>query len=105
MSLKVLAQQQLTAAAVEALAAQFRVIRNHSFAHFKAFDLGAHSSNNADGFVAWDKGEFGNELALVDMDICPTDAAGFDFDQDVVLSESRQIDLDDAVVFWLLIPV
>lgn len=52
MGLEVLAQELLTAAAVEALAAEFGVVRNDTFSDGKALHLGANGSDNADGLVS-----------------------------------------------------
>lgn len=51
MSLKVLAEQLITATAVEALAAELRVIGNNTLTNLKALDLGADSRDNANSFV------------------------------------------------------
>jgi hypothetical protein len=52
MGMEVLAEQLIAATAVEALAAELRVVRNDTVADFEAFDLGTHSRNNTDGFMA-----------------------------------------------------
>ncbi len=41
----------------------------------------------------------------MDVEICAADAAGFDFDEDIVVSEFGEVDFDDAVVLRLGIPV
>jgi hypothetical protein len=52
MSMEVLAKQLIPATAVEALAAELRVVRNDTISDFEALDLGTHCRNNTDGFVA-----------------------------------------------------
>ena len=63
----VLAKQRLSASAVEAVAAHFGIICRDSVANRKVGDAGPDGGDDADSFVAGDKREFGNELALVDM--------------------------------------
>jgi hypothetical protein len=52
MSLKVLAKQLITATAIEALAAELRVIGNNTLTNLETLDLGADSSDNANSLMA-----------------------------------------------------
>jgi hypothetical protein len=52
MSLKVLAEQLITATAVEALAAKLRVIGNNTLTNLEALDLGTDSCDDANSFMA-----------------------------------------------------
>jgi hypothetical protein len=52
MSLKVLAEQLITATAVEALAAELRVIGNNTLTNLEALDLGTDSRDDASSFMA-----------------------------------------------------
>jgi hypothetical protein len=52
MSLKVLAEQLITATAVEALAAELRVIGNNTLTNLEALDLGTDSRDDANSFMA-----------------------------------------------------
>lgn len=55
MRLEVLAEQLITAAAVEALAAELRVVGNHTVTDGEALDFGADGGNNTNGLMAWRK--------------------------------------------------
>jgi hypothetical protein len=63
----VLTEQTLATAAVEAVAAQLRVVCRDAVADLEGSDLGADGGHDADGLMAGDKGELGNELSLVDV--------------------------------------
>jgi hypothetical protein len=102
-SLKVLAEQLITATAVEALTAELRVIGNNPFTDLEAFDLGSDGSDNTNSLMARNQGELGNEFTLVDVQIGTADTASLDLDQNIVLTEGGQRDLDNAVDLRLLI--
>lgn len=55
--------------------------------------------------MAGNQGEFGEEFALVDVEVRTADTAGFDLDEDIVVSEFGEIDFDDIVVLRLGVPV
>jgi hypothetical protein len=80
MSLKVLAEQLITATAVEALAAKLRVIGNNTLTNLEALDLGTDSCDDANSFMARNQGELGNEFTLVDVQIGTADTASLDLD-------------------------
>jgi hypothetical protein len=63
----ILAEQALTATTVEAVVAQLRVVCCDAVADLDACHFGAHGGYHADGFVAWDERELGNELSFVDV--------------------------------------
>lgn len=62
----VLAEQDLAAAAVEAVAARLGAVGGDAVADLESRHLGAHGSHDADGLVARDQGELGDELAFMD---------------------------------------
>ena len=101
---KVLAEQQLATATVEAFATQLGVVGTDSFSELEALDVLARGGDDADGLVAGDQGELGQELAFVDVQVRAADAAGFDFDQDIVVADVGEVDFDDGVVFGLGVP-
>lgn len=105
MSLEVLAEQQLATTTVEAFTAEFGIIRTDSVSEFEAFHALSHACNDTDGLMAGDEGEFGEKLALVDVEVRAADAAGFDFDEHVVVAEFGEVDFDDSVVFWFGVAV
>lgn len=49
------------------MATQLGVIRNYAVANLEAHHLRAHGSDDANGLVAGDEGELGNELSLMDV--------------------------------------
>lgn len=120
-SVEVLAQQQLAAAAVEALVAQLAVVGGDTVANLEALDILADGRNDANCLVARYQGELGDELALVDVlsasvsggsqlrgtclisQISAANTASLDLHQDIVVSQRRQRDLDDGPVLGLLI--
>jgi hypothetical protein len=51
-SFKVLAKQLLTAAAVETLSAEFRVVSNNTVTDFETLDFGSNGSDFTNSFVA-----------------------------------------------------
>lgn len=63
-SLEVLAEQLVAAAAVEADAAQLGVVCDHALADLEVLDFGAHGGNDADCFVAGNQREL---LSLVSL--------------------------------------
>jgi hypothetical protein len=104
-SFKVLAEQQLSTTAVEAFTAEFGVVCTDSLSYLEALYVLAHAGNDADGLVAGDEREFGEEFALVDVKVGAADAAGFNFDEHIVVSKGGKVDFDDAVLFWLRVSV
>lgn len=53
MSFKVLAEQLLTTAAIEAFTAELRVVGNDTFPELETLDLGSNSSNDTNGFMTY----------------------------------------------------
>lgn len=53
MGLKMLAKELLTAAAVETLSTELRVIGNNSVSNVESLDLWADGCNNTDSLVSW----------------------------------------------------
>lgn len=74
----VLTEQALAASAVEAVAAQFRVVRRHAVADLECRHLGPDGGDDTHGFVARDEGELGDKLALVDVLLMPCQHAAED---------------------------
>jgi hypothetical protein len=127
--LEVLAEELIATATVEASAAELRVIGNNTISKLKALDLGAEGSHNTNDLVARDERELGNELALVDVKVGTADTACLDLDlcfncwlagclerfllsfdvdkggariyQNIVLTQLRQRDLNQAVLLGL----
>lgn len=60
MGLEVLTKKLLTAAAVEAFSAEFRVVCNNSISNTEPFDLWADSSNDTNGLMPWNQRELRN---------------------------------------------
>lgn len=54
MSFKVLAEQFLTTAAIEALATELRVVGNDTVSELETLDLGSNSGNDTNGFMTYD---------------------------------------------------
>ena len=100
-----LAEQQLTTTTIEALAAEFGIVRTNPFSDLEAFHVLSQGRDDTDGLMAGDEGKLGEELALVDVQICAADAAGLNLDEDVVVSKLGEVDLDDGVVLWLRVSV
>ncbi len=63
----VLTEKTLAAPAVEAVVAQLRVVCCDTVTDLEAHHPGAHSSHDADRFVAWNQGELGDEFAFVNV--------------------------------------
>jgi hypothetical protein len=105
MRLKMLAQQQLPPPAVEALPTQLAVVSADPLPHLEPLHILAHARHDADGLMARDQGKLGQKLALVDVQVGAADAAGFDFDEDVIVAEFGEGHLDDSVVFWFGVSV
>jgi hypothetical protein len=105
MSFKMLAEQQLATTAIEAFTAKFGVVCTDSLTHLEALDVLAHGCNDTDSLMTRDKGEFGQEFTLMNMEIGAADTTGLDFDEDIVVSELGKVDLDDGVVLGLGVPV
>lgn len=99
-----LAEQKLPATAVEAFSAELRIVRTDALAELEVFDVLPHACDHADGFMTGDQGEFGQELALVDMQVGPADAASLDLDEDIIVSQFGEVNLDEAVFFRLGVP-
>lgn len=104
MSFKVLTEQQVATTAVEAFAAEFGIIRHDSLSLLEAFYVLSHAGDDANALVSGDEREFGQELALVDVEIGAADTAGFELDEDIVVAEFGEIDLHDAEFFGLGVP-
>ncbi len=85
-SFEVLAEEQLATAAVETFAAKLGIVCTHSLADLEAFHVLPHGCNDTDGLMARDERESGQKLALVDVEICAADAAGFNLDEDIVVT-------------------
>jgi hypothetical protein len=54
MSFKMLAEQFLTTAAVEAFTAELRVVGNDTVSELETFDLGSNSSNDTNSFMTYE---------------------------------------------------
>jgi hypothetical protein len=54
MSFKVLAEQFLTTAAIEAFTAELRVVGNDTVSELETLDLGSNSSNDTNSFMAYE---------------------------------------------------
>jgi hypothetical protein len=67
--LEVLTQQQLATATVEALHAELGVVGDDSLADVEALDGRADGGDDADGLVAGNQGELGEEFAFVDVEV------------------------------------
>lgn len=78
--LEVLAEKLITAAAIEASAAELRVIGNDTISELEALDLRAEGSHNTDDLVAGDERELGNELAVVNVKVGTANTACLDLD-------------------------
>jgi hypothetical protein len=105
MSFKVLAEQQLATTAVEAFTAELGVVCTDSFSNLEAFHVLAHGCDDTDGLMAGDERELGQKLSFVDMQVCAADAAGLDFDEDIIVSEFGEVDFDNAVFLRLGVPM
>jgi hypothetical protein len=101
MGLEMLTQQQLAAAAVEALAAELRVVGADTVAEAEGafLDVAPERGHHANGLVAGDQGKTREEFAFVDVQVGAADAAGFDFDEDVVGAEGRKRDFHHGEFF------
>lgn len=105
MGFKVLAEQDLATTTVEAFAAKLGIIGDNSLSQFKAFYILAHGCDDPDRLMTRDEGKLGQELALMDMQIRAADSAGFDLDKHIIVSQLREVDLDDAVLLRLGVPI
>ena len=63
----VLTEKTLAAPAVEAVVAELRVVCCDAVTDLEAHHPGAHSSHDADRFVSWNQGEFGDEFTFVNV--------------------------------------
>lgn len=63
----VLTEQTLATAAVEAVAAQLRVVCRDAVADLEGSDPGADGGHHANSLMARDEREFSDELAFVDV--------------------------------------
>jgi hypothetical protein len=104
MGREVLAEELVAATAVEAVAAELRVVGSDTVANGEALDVVGHGNNLTNGLVSRNQGEFGNELALVDVKIGTADTASLDLDENIARSDLGDRNLDDAPVLRLLIP-
>ena len=92
MSFKVLTEERLSTAAVEAFSAELRVVGTDSLADLEILDTWSDGGNDTDSLVAWNKRELGgvsaaampeserisyprNEFAIVDMQVCAANTA------------------------------
>jgi hypothetical protein len=105
MSFKMLTEQQLATTAVEAFAAKLGIVCTNSLSDLEALHILSHGGDDTNGLMTRDKRESGQEFSLVDVEICTADSAGFDFDEDIVVSECGEIDFDNGVVLRLGVPV
>lgn len=80
MGFKVLTEQFISTATIEAGTAKLRIIGNDTLANLEVFDLGTDGGHHADRFMAWDEREFCNEFAFVDMQISTTNTTSLDLD-------------------------
>ena len=100
-STKVFTKEFFSSTAVEAFAAKLRVVCANSLPNGEALDIFADSSNDTDRLVAWNEREFGNELSLVDVEVCPANSASTHLYQHVIISERRERQFDQAILFRL----
>lgn len=100
-----LTEQLFATTAVETFSAELGIIGTDSLSDLEAFYALAHSCNNAHGLVPGDEREPRQKLAFVDVQVGTADTAGFDFDEDIVVSQFGEVDLYDAVFLWLGVPV
>jgi hypothetical protein len=63
----VLTEKTLATAAIEAVAAQLRVVCRDAVAELEVGHVGAHGDHHAHGFMARDERELGDKLAFVDV--------------------------------------
>lgn len=105
MGFKVFAEQFFAPTAIETFAAELRVVRTHPFPNLEALHVPARRRDDTDRLMARDEGKPGQELALVDVQVCAADTAGFNLDEHIVVPQLREVDLNDAVVFRLGVPI
>src|SRR5947209_793122 len=73
---KVLTEQWLVTSAVETVSAQLSIIAYNALARLHSLHSSANTDNLSSKFMTWNQRECGEELALVNVEIRPTDTTG-----------------------------
>src|SRR5437660_1640625 len=97
---KVLTEQWLITPTVEAVAAQFSIVTDHSLAHLHALYSRTNADHLSSKFVTRNKREFGEELPLVDVQIGSTNTTGAHTNEHFIGSYLRHWYLSRAKLLW-----